>query len=75
MYLGMLLSLSGWAWLLGSPISLLVVWLFARALVIVQIAPEEAALRDVFGTSYMEYCNRVNRWIGWKRHPSMTSPK
>ena len=46
MYLGLVLSLSGWAWLLGSPIGLIVVWLFARVLIIVQIAPEEAAMRE-----------------------------
>ncbi len=64
MYLGLVLSLSGWAWLLGSPIGLTVVWLFARVLIIVQIAPEEAALREAYGDTYLEYSRRVNRWIG-----------
>src|SRR5260370_4493212 len=45
MDLGMVLSLSGWAWLLGNPLTLLLVGLFARTLVLVQIAPEETALR------------------------------
>jgi protein-S-isoprenylcysteine O-methyltransferase Ste14 len=67
MYLGLVLVLSGWAWLLGSPISFLAVWLFARILVIVQIGPEEIALRDKFGDSYVEYCQYVNRWIGPNR--------
>jgi protein-S-isoprenylcysteine O-methyltransferase Ste14 len=66
MYLGMVLSLSGWAWLLGNPLTLLLVWLFARTLVLVQIAPEETALRNLFGTSYIEYSQQVNRWIGRK---------
>jgi protein-S-isoprenylcysteine O-methyltransferase Ste14 len=66
MYLGLVLSLCGWAWLLGSPIGLLLVWPFARLLVIVQIAPEEAALRERFGDAYLEYCLRVNRWLGRK---------
>jgi protein-S-isoprenylcysteine O-methyltransferase Ste14 len=66
MYLGLVLSLCGWAWLLGSPICLLLVWPFARLLVIVQIAPEEAALRERFGDAYFEYCLRVNRWLGRK---------
>jgi protein-S-isoprenylcysteine O-methyltransferase Ste14 len=66
MYLGMVLSLSGWAWLLGNPLALLLVWLFARVLVLVQIAPEEAALRNLFGTSYIAYSKQVNRWIGRK---------
>ena len=69
MYLGMVLLLSGWAWLLGSPIGLLAVWLFARVLVIVQIDPEEIALRDRFGESYVEYCQSVNRWIGRNSRP------
>lgn len=75
MYLGLVLSLSGWAWLLGSPICLVVVWLFARVLVIVQIAPEEAALREKFGDTYLDYSKRVNRWIGRKDRPSMSSAR
>jgi len=62
----MVLSLTGWAWLLGSPLCLLVVLVFVRILVIVQIAPEEIALQDLFGTSYRDYCKQVNRWIGRK---------
>lgn len=69
MYLGMVVLLSGWTWLLGSPIGLLAVWLFARTLVIVQIGPEEIALRDRFGESYVEYCQSVNRWIGRSSRP------
>lgn len=70
MYLGLVLALSGWAWLLGSPVCLMLAFLFARVLAIVQIAPEEAALRNRFGASYDEYCRRVNRWIGWQSRPS-----
>ncbi len=66
MYLGMVLSLSGWAWLLGNPPALLLVWLFARILVSMQIVPEEIALKNLFGTSYLEYSKQVNRWIGRK---------
>ncbi len=69
MYLGLVLTLSGWAWLLGCPIGLIVVWLFARVLVIVQIAPEEAALRERFGDTYLEYSRHVNRWIGRNDRP------
>lgn len=66
MYLGMVLSLSGLAWLLGSPLCLLMVLAFARVLIVVQIAPEEAVLRDLFGDRYIEYSRQVNRWIGRK---------
>ena len=51
MYLGLATSLSGWAWLLGSPLCLTLVWVFARILEVLQIAPEESALRDKFGDS------------------------
>jgi len=49
-----------------QPFVLAPVLLFARVLVIVQIAPEEIALRDRFGTSYGDYSKQVNRWIGRK---------
>jgi protein-S-isoprenylcysteine O-methyltransferase Ste14 len=75
MYLGLVLSLCGWAWLLGSPICLGLVWLFARVLVIVQIAPEEAALREKFGDTYLNYSKRVNRWIGRQDRPSMSTAR
>ena len=64
MYLGLVLSLSGWALLLGSPGGWLLVWIFARVLVIVQIAPEEAVLREKFGEHYVKYSRRVSRWFG-----------
>jgi protein-S-isoprenylcysteine O-methyltransferase Ste14 len=64
MYLGLVFSLAGWAVLLSSPICLLVVWGFARLLVIVQIVPEEIALRERFGDAYEQYTRHVNRWIG-----------
>ena len=64
MYLGLAMSLSGWALLLGSPVCLTLVWVFAHVLVLVQIAPEEAALHEKFGAAYLEYSRRVNRWIG-----------
>jgi protein-S-isoprenylcysteine O-methyltransferase Ste14 len=75
MYLGMVVLLSGWTWLLGSPIGLLAVWLFARILVIVQIGSEEIALRDRFGESYVEYCQHVNRWIGRNSRPPQNNAR
>lgn len=64
MYLGLVLSLVGWALLLGNPLCLLLVWLFVRLLSVVQIAPEEAALYMTFGRDYQEYSRQVNRWFG-----------
>jgi protein-S-isoprenylcysteine O-methyltransferase Ste14 len=66
MYLGLVFSLSGWAILLGSPICLVLVWAFVSVLTVVQIAPEEIALRKRFGTAYVEYSTQVNRWVGRK---------
>lgn len=66
MYLGMVLSLSGWACLLRSPLCLVMVLAFARILSVVQIVPEETALRRLFGESYQNYSQQVNRWIGRK---------
>jgi protein-S-isoprenylcysteine O-methyltransferase Ste14 len=64
MYLGLVFSLAGWALLLGSPVCLPLVWAFARLLIVVQIVPEEIALRKKFGNAYVQYTSRVNRWIG-----------
>ena len=51
---------------LGSPLCLLIVLAFVRVLIVVQTAPEEAVLRSLFGESYLEYSQQVNRWIGRK---------
>jgi protein-S-isoprenylcysteine O-methyltransferase Ste14 len=64
MYLGLILALSGWGVVLGSPLALMFVWALARTLVVVQIAPEEEASRDRFGEAYLRYSRRVNRWFG-----------
>jgi protein-S-isoprenylcysteine O-methyltransferase Ste14 len=67
MYLGLVLALSGWALLLGSPLTLLLVWALARILEVVQIVPEEAVLRVKFGSAYVDYSMRVHRWFGVAR--------
>lgn len=63
MYLGLFLILLAWAaWLqsLGNVIVLIAFFLWLTEL---QIKPEEAALRKVFGQGYVDYCQRVRRWI------------
>jgi protein-S-isoprenylcysteine O-methyltransferase Ste14 len=67
MYLGLMTIMVGWALLLGSLGPLLVVVLFERPLVILQIQPEERALTMKFGDSYVSYAKRVKRWIGFHR--------
>jgi protein-S-isoprenylcysteine O-methyltransferase Ste14 len=66
MYLGLMVTLSGWAILLGSLGPLLPLILFEQLLVAVQIRPEEAALEARFGGLYRDYKTRVGRWIGWR---------
>jgi protein-S-isoprenylcysteine O-methyltransferase Ste14 len=66
MYLGLLLTLGGWACLLGSasPFALLV--LFVWTITTMQILPEEKAMAERFGDAFTAYSNRVGRWIGWR---------
>ncbi len=63
MYLGMLLLLCGWALVLASLSSFLLVPLFVVLLTQVQIKPEEIALVQLFGDEYQEYQKNVRRWL------------
>ena len=68
MYLGLLILLLGWAIKLGTLSPLLGPLLFVPLIQCVQIRPEEHALRMQFGTDYERYAQRVNRWLGRRRH-------
>ncbi len=63
MYLGMATLLTAWAVFLSTP------WVFVGPLAFVlfitryQIRPEERILKDKFGQGYVEYCQRVRRWM------------
>lgn len=63
MYLGDLLILMGIAIWLGSLFNMGLLALFVWFINHYQIAPEEEALRKIFGDAYLAYCNRVRRWI------------
>ena len=63
MYLGMLFLLSGWAIWLGSASNIVVIVLFVPLITQLQIKPEEAALRTLFGQDYVDYCEQVGRWV------------
>lgn len=63
MYLGMLLVLTGVAFLLGSLSPFLVLPVFIAAINYLQIFPEERALTELFGASYLEYRQSVRRWL------------
>ena len=63
MYVGLFLILLGWAVWLQSMSNAVILLAFVLWLTELQIKPEEAALRKVFGQGYIDYCKRVRRWI------------
>jgi len=63
MYVGLLVILIGWAVWLGSLSNILVLILFWVVITELQIKPEEAALRTLFGQDYEKYCRQVARWV------------
>jgi len=63
MYLGLAIMLLGWGIHLGNPLNLLCITGFMVLITKWQIKPEEAALRDLFGKEFDDYCRRVRRWI------------
>ena len=63
MYVGLFLILLGWAVWLQSASNIFILIAFVFGLTELQIKPEEAALRKVFGQGYIDYCKRVRRWI------------
>jgi protein-S-isoprenylcysteine O-methyltransferase Ste14 len=64
MYLGLLLLLVGWALWLGTVSPWLVPPLFVIVITVAQIVPEERALEEIFGATYLAYRHSVRRWIG-----------
>lgn len=64
MYFGLIVVLTGWGITLGSFTPFIAILLFQRLVVIMQIAPEEAALEAKFGDVYRTYTQRVHRWAG-----------
>lgn len=63
MYLGMAGLLAAHAVARGGVLPLLPVAAFVAVIDRVQIRPEEAALRELFGAEYAAYCARVRRWV------------
>jgi len=64
MYLGLVLLLIGWALWLGTVSPWLVPPLFVIVISVAQIVPEEQALEELFGETYLAYRHSVRRWIG-----------
>jgi protein-S-isoprenylcysteine O-methyltransferase Ste14 len=63
MYLGLLLTLVGWAVFLASPFALLWVAVYVIYINRFQIIPEERVLSALFGADYEAYGQRVRRWL------------
>jgi protein-S-isoprenylcysteine O-methyltransferase Ste14 len=63
MYVGFLFVLVGWALYLGNLGALLLLPLFVLYMSRYQIAPEERALLQRFGSEYASYTARVRRWL------------
>lgn len=63
MYLGMALLICAFGTWLGTLATPVVLILFCLYLNRFQIFPEEAALHEIFGDAYKEYCERTRRWI------------
>jgi protein-S-isoprenylcysteine O-methyltransferase Ste14 len=62
-YLGDLLLLLAWATYLWSPVAVALTPLFVIYIDRFQIKAEERALEEIFGAKYVEYKNRVRRWV------------
>jgi protein-S-isoprenylcysteine O-methyltransferase Ste14 len=63
MYLGLLVTLIGWAVFLSNPLALLAAPLFVLYINRFQINPEERVLSSLFGAEYASYKSRVRRWL------------
>jgi protein-S-isoprenylcysteine O-methyltransferase Ste14 len=63
MYIGLLMTLLGWAAFLASLPALLFVIAFVPYMNRFQIQPEERALSSLFGADYAVYRARVRRWL------------
>jgi protein-S-isoprenylcysteine O-methyltransferase Ste14 len=63
MYLGLSVTLTGWAVFLSNPLALLAVPLFVLYINRFQINPEERVLSLLFGAEYAAYKEKVRRWL------------
>ena len=63
MYLSMFVLLFGFAYWQQNILSMLITFTFVFYINRFQILPEEAALEELFGATYVDYKQRVRRWI------------
>ena len=63
MYLGGLIMLLGWAVFLSNALAFLFLPVYVLYINRFQIAPEERALKSLFGETYVAYQARARRWL------------
>ncbi len=63
MYVGLLLTIVGWAAYLANPLTFLFAPLFVLYINRFQIGPEERVLTKLFGAPYVAYMGKARRWI------------
>ena len=63
MYLSMFILLFGFAYWQQNILSMLITFTFVFYINRFQILPEEAAMEELFGATYVDYKQRVRRWI------------
>jgi protein-S-isoprenylcysteine O-methyltransferase Ste14 len=63
MYLAMLLTLIAYACYLENALNLFICGLFFWYITKYQIVPEERMLIKLFGQDYVDYKNKVRRWL------------
>jgi protein-S-isoprenylcysteine O-methyltransferase Ste14 len=63
MYVGLFLTLLGWAVYLSNPLSLVFCLVYVLYITRFQIKPEERILLRLFGEPYAAYMQRVRRWV------------
>ncbi len=63
MYVSLTLALCSWGFFLASTWAFIGVILFVIYITLFQILPEERAMAKLFGDEFIEYKNRVRRWI------------
>jgi protein-S-isoprenylcysteine O-methyltransferase Ste14 len=63
MYLGLSITLMGWAVFLSNLLALVAVPLFVLYISRFQINPEERVLSSLFGAEYAAYKEKVRRWL------------
>ncbi|MDH2997129.1 protein-S-isoprenylcysteine methyltransferase [Pasteurellaceae bacterium LFhippo2] len=63
MYVGLLCWLIAWGLWLGNTFAFLVIWGFMVYITRFQIIPEEKILEQKFSTEYLNYKQKVARWL------------